>query len=94
MTRAKRPRTASTKEYSLAVGLQYDELRDSTPLVSLKGHNLRAHEIVKLAKRYGVPVVEEAETAEALDRLDLDQEIPPELYQAVAIVLGSLEQGR
>jgi flagellar biosynthesis protein len=46
-----------------------------------------ARRILELAKEQGVPVREEPALAEALARLQVEQEIPPDLYAAVAEVL-------
>ncbi len=78
--------------YRVAVGLEYDGKRRDAPTLSVKGHQLQADEVVKLARRYGVPVVENAELAKALNGLELDQEIPEKLFEAVALLLQELER--
>jgi len=78
--------------YKLAVGLDYDPLKSETPSVGVKGEELQADQVVKLAKRFGVSVVEQPELAKALNVLELDQEIPENLFEAVAIVLNQLEK--
>lgn len=77
--------------YTTAVGLRYEATRDDAPEISVKGKGLIAERIVRLANRYGVPVVEKPELAKALSAIDLDQHIPEDLYEPVAIVLTSLE---
>ena len=72
-----------------AVGLSYD--KQAAPTVSVKGMYLSADEMVKLAKRFGVPVVEKAELAQVLEGLDIDQEIPEDLYEAVATILHQID---
>jgi flagellar biosynthesis protein len=89
---AKRPK------YRLAVGLEYEQNREAgkkggaTPLVSLKGEELLADAVVAMAARYGVPIVEEPALSRSLAALDLDQEIPPALFEAVAIILAQVER--
>jgi flagellar biosynthesis protein len=61
------------------------------------GAGLIAERILELAREQGVPVREEPALVEALGRLELEQEIPPELFVAVAEVLVwayGLEQQR
>jgi flagellar biosynthesis protein len=70
-----------------ATALRYDKERAGAPQVVATGSGLIAERIVEIAREQGVPVREEAGLAEALARLELDQEIPPDLFAAVAEVL-------
>ena len=47
-----------------------------------------AEAILNKAREHGVPVQEDSSLVEVLSKLDIDQEIPPELYQLVAEVLS------
>lgn len=71
-----------------AVALRYTPVVQQAPTVVAKGKGRTAEEIVKRAKEYGVPIQEDASLVEVLSKLDLDQEIPPELYRLVAEVLS------
>ena len=51
--------------------------------VVASGRNLVAEKILEAAREAGVPVREVAVLAQALETLELDTEIPPELYRAV-----------
>jgi flagellar biosynthesis protein len=70
----------------LAVALRYDGA--AAPRVTAKGHGEVADKIVETARAHDVPVEENAALAQALSGLELDEEIPVELYQAVAQVIG------
>jgi len=71
-----------------AVALRYHEGEDNAPVVLAKGMDELALRIVKVAEENGVSVVENVPLARALyASVDLDREIPPELYSAVAEVL-------
>lgn len=70
-----------------AVALKYTAER-SAPTVVAKGKGHVADSILQKARESGVPVQEDASLVEVLSKLDLDQEIPPELYQLVAEVLS------
>ncbi|TDA70147.1 MAG: flagellar biosynthesis [Clostridia bacterium] len=71
-----------------AAALRYDESRDNAPRVVASGRGVVAENIIRRAREAGIPVHEDAELVEALCRLRLDTEIPPELYLAVAQVLA------
>ena len=72
-----------------AVALQYERGSSEAPKVLVKGSDLMALRIREIAEESGVPVVERPPLARALYRdVDEGQEIPFELYQAVAEVLA------
>ena len=72
-----------------AVALRYDEATMSAPQVISKGTDLIAMRIRDLAKQHAVPVLESPVLARALyAHAELDQAIPPTLYNAVAQVLA------
>lgn len=72
----------------VAVALRYKPERDSAPVVLAKGLDELALRIVRVAEESGVHVIENVPLARSLYAASrLDQEIPPELYGAVADVL-------
>jgi len=71
-----------------AVALHYEENEDAAPRVVAKGAGHLADRIVEIARRHGVPVKEDPDLAALLSQLDLNTQIPPELYRAVAEVLA------
>lgn len=78
----------TTNPVHIAVALRYNAEESEAPLVVAKGTELFAERIKAIAAQHGVPVVENPPVAQALFRLvDLDHEIPPDLYQAVAEIL-------
>jgi flagellar biosynthetic protein FlhB len=78
-----------TNPTHFAVALQYERDRMRAPQVVAKGAALVALRIREAARDAGVPIVENPPLARSLYRLaELDQEIPPELYMAVAEVLA------
>jgi flagellar biosynthesis protein len=70
-----------------AAALRYDKGKNEAPEVVAVGSGLIADRIVEIAVEQGLPVREDPALAEALARLELEQEIPPELFAAVAEVL-------
>lgn len=69
-----------------AVALRYDGL--GAPRVSAKGDNWLAEEILALATENGIPIHHDAALVGLLAQLELDQEIPEALWQAVAEILA------
>lgn len=70
-----------------AVALKYVPGETEAPVVVAKGRGKVAEAILDKAKENGVPVQEDAALVEVLSKLDLDEQIPAELYQLVAEVL-------
>ncbi|MCD1257837.1 EscU/YscU/HrcU family type III secretion system export apparatus switch protein [Paenibacillus athensensis] len=71
-----------------AVALRYAPEQQKAPMVIAKGKGHMADTILQKAKEHGIPVQEDASLVEVLSKLELEQEIPPELYQLVAEVLS------
>ncbi len=72
-----------------AVAIKYDKFKGSAPIVVAKGENFLAQRIKEIAKENNVEIVENKHLARTLYSIvDIGSEIPPELYQAVAEVLG------
>ena len=72
-----------------AVALRYKPHEgDEVPKLVAKGRGEVARKIIELAREHGVPVQEDPALVELLLRLDLSEEIPPELYEVVAKVLA------
>ncbi len=71
-----------------AVALKYEPKSTRAPKVVAKGTGYLAEKILTLAKEHGIPIKKDNTLVEALYRLELDAEIPPELYEAVATVLA------
>lgn len=76
------------KKAPLAAALKYDDKKGSAPVVTAKGRGLIAEKIIELAKRNDVPIKSDPGLVEMLSRLDIDEQIPVELYQAVAEILA------
>jgi flagellar biosynthesis protein len=60
--------------------------------VVAKGKGRTAEQILALAQKNAVPVRQDANLVQVLSRLNLDQEIPPEVYRAVAAILAFLHR--
>jgi flagellar biosynthesis protein len=70
-----------------AVALRYAQHQEA-PTVSAKGKGLVAESIVEKAKENGIPIQEDPSLVELLAKLNLQEQIPEDLYQAVAEVFA------
>jgi flagellar biosynthesis protein len=73
------------KKNQLAVALHYD--RTGAPRVVAKGKGSLGDKIIEVAKANNIPIEENEVLAGALSNVELGEEIPAELYKAVAEVL-------
>lgn len=71
-----------------AVALRYRPDKGQAPKLTAKGRGLIAEKIIALAAEAGVPVKDDPDLIEVLMGLELDEEIPPELYVVVAELLS------
>ena len=76
------------KKKSKAVALKYDTEKDAAPRITAKGRGFVAEKIIESARAHNVPLHEDNNLVQVLEALDLETEIPPELYRAVAEVLA------
>lgn len=86
-----RPESKEGEERALAVALKYAP-GDSAPTVVAKGRGLIAEEIISRAREHGIFVHESPELVALLSHVDLDGQIPPQLYIAVAELLAWIYQ--
>lgn len=80
----------STTQARVAVALRYDHEPGALPQVVAKGHGHIADAIVDCAQKANVPIEHDMALARALADLEIDQTIPPELYRAIAQIIGFL----
>jgi flagellar biosynthesis protein len=71
-----------------AVALKYDGKKDKAPRVVARGRGAIAEKIMAVARENDVPLHEDKNLVQILEALELETEIPPELYRAVAEVLA------
>jgi len=80
--------TETRKKLKRAVALKYEPARDGAPKLTAKGSGRVAERIIEVAEREGIPMQEDPDMVGALMQLDFGEEIPPELYHAVAEILA------
>ncbi|NLI75872.1 MAG: flagellar biosynthesis protein FlhB [Candidatus Riflebacteria bacterium] len=80
-----------TNPTHIAVALQYQQGDSSAPRVVAMGTELMAQKIKEIARQHGVPVIENKPLAQALFKMvDVGDEIPADLYAAVAEILAQV----
>ena len=75
-------------EMTVAAALKYDTQKDAAPKVVAKGQGTVAEKIIELAKKNNVPIKSDPGLVQILSKLDIDEQIPTELYKAVAEILA------
>jgi flagellar biosynthesis protein len=70
-----------------AVALGYDKNKDKAPKVLAKGKEAVAKKIIERAKELGIEIREDKDLVEVLEKLNIYDEIPPNLYEAIAKIL-------
>ena len=83
MTRA-RCQASPGEPSRCATSLEKTTRREAPP----RGRGYLADKILELARAHNIPIREDKNLVQILSRLDLDQQIPPELYRAVAEILA------
>jgi flagellar biosynthesis protein len=71
-----------------AAALRYSEYADNAPRIVAKGKGYIAEKIIEMAKKHNIPIVEDPLLVDSLIKLDLYEEIPPHLYEAVAKIIA------
>lgn len=75
-----------TQPPETAVALLYDGT--NAPRITAKGRGLLAEKIFALAEKHGIPIENDPELAEILAQIPLGDEIPENLYRAIAEVIS------
>ncbi len=75
-----------SKNIQKAVVLKYNKEKDRAPKIKAKGKGVVAKNIIKIAKKYDLPIKKDEDLVELLSKVEMDKEIPQNLYKAVAEV--------
>lgn len=78
---------STSAKSQIVVALHYDRDRKGAPTVVAKGKGAIGAKIIEIAKEHDIPIEENEVLAGALSNVELGDEIPVELYKAVAEVL-------
>lgn len=77
-----------SNESRQVVALRYEPKKERAPRVVAKGRGYLADKILDLAREHNIPVRQDRNLLQILSRLDLNDEIPQEIYKAVAEILA------
>ncbi|WP_321366933.1 EscU/YscU/HrcU family type III secretion system export apparatus switch protein [uncultured Desulfuromusa sp.] len=78
----------SDKNLLQAVALRYDRRPTSTPEIVAGGRGDLAQQIISAAQEAGVDIVQDPDLLEVLGQIPVGEEVPAELFQAVAEILA------
>lgn len=78
------------EELQKVIALKYDKSKDIAPKVVAKGAGFIAEQILAVAQKNAVPVYQNKTLTNVLMAVEIDREVPPELYNAVAEVLAHI----
>jgi len=81
-----------TNPEHLALAIKYDESQMNAPTIVAKGQRLWAEKIIEMAKKHNIPIMRNIPLAHALNKFEVGDEIPEELYEAVAEVLVFVQE--
>ena len=71
-----------------AIALRYNTEKENAPKVVAKGKGLIAQRIIKIAEENELPIKKDEDLVELLTQIEIDKEIPANLYKAVAEVFS------
>ncbi len=71
-----------------AAALQYDQGKHGAPVMLAKGSGAVAEKLIALAKEHDIPMQRDPELVQILMKLEINQEIPENVFHAVAEILA------
>ena len=80
------------KTLKKAVSLKYEPPKHEAPIVTAKGQGIIAEKIIEIAKKHHIPIKDDPDLVELLSQLELDEQIPPIVYQVVAEIFSFVYQ--
>jgi flagellar biosynthesis protein len=76
------------KRKNTALALRYHPKSDSAPKITAKGKGKLAEKIIEIAKKNNIYIHNDPDLVEILSQLDINEEIPPNLYIVAAELLA------
>jgi len=86
--------TDEAAKIPVAVALEYEAGTRTAPVVVAKGRGVIAEKILEIARENGITIEANPMLVEALSGVELDEQVPRELYEAVAEVIGFVLRAR
>lgn len=78
------------KKKEIAAALKYNPQSDMAPIIVASGYGYVAEKIIDIADQSGIPIYRDDTTANMLAMLEIGSNIPPELFEVVAIIYADL----
>ncbi|MFD1414612.1 EscU/YscU/HrcU family type III secretion system export apparatus switch protein [Oceanobacillus jeddahense] len=75
-----------------AVALSYEQSMDDAPRIKASGKGFLAEEIIERAQTHDIPILEDPSLVEVLAELNINEQIPEELFQVVSEVFAFIYQ--
>lgn len=75
-----------------AAALAYDKAKQAAPKLTAKGQGLVAEKILAVAAAHNIPIRQDADLLSILSKVELDTEVPVEVYAVVAEIFAYLYQ--
>lgn len=88
--RKKSKNSDQTSLNNKAVALSYQPSVTDAPVVTAKGQGKTAERIIETAALHNIPIHEDASLVEILSQLNLEEQIPVELYQVIAEIMSAV----
>jgi flagellar biosynthesis protein FlhB len=88
MKKARKATAVVVNPIHMAAAIYYERGKSSAPVIVAKGRNLIAEQLKEIAREEGIPIIRNISLAHALNKIELDEQIPEQLYTAVAEVLN------
>jgi len=76
------------KNEKKAVALKYDKGKNPAPHLSAKGRGFLAEKIIEVAREHNIPIHQDADLVTILETVEIEQEIPMEVYAVVAEIFA------
>ncbi|MDF1874515.1 EscU/YscU/HrcU family type III secretion system export apparatus switch protein [Sulfurimonas sp. SAG-AH-194-I05] len=71
-----------------AAALRYDVKQENAPRLLARGEGKAAENIIKIAELHNLPIQKDEDLMELLSKVEIDKEVPDNLYKAVAEVFS------
>lgn len=82
--------TSNKPAQTKAAALEYDKGKSGAPRLTAKGQGLVAEKILEVAHAHNIPIHRDADLVEILQKVELETEIPVEVYAVVAEIFAYL----
>lgn len=82
------PNDSTPSAPTKAAALQYDKSKSAAPRLTARGRGLVAQRIIEMAEENNIPLYQDRDLMEILEKTEIDTEIPLEVYAVVAEIFA------